>query len=98
MFAALINNLLNKEKLLENMYVRNMRNGLLDQYAFAKGLCARKSPTIFNSILSSNLTFPLLLLAGFLRFQYPHDYKKPSVRTDFPGPQAQQALQDAGAA
>ena len=51
-----------------------------------------------TSILSSNLTFPLPLLAGFLRFQYPHDYKKPSVRTDFPGPQAQQALQDAGAA
>ena len=75
-----------------------MRNGLLDQYAFAKGLCARKSSLSLTSILSSNLTFPLRLLTGFLRFQYPHDYKKPSVRTDFPGPQAQQALQDADAA
>lgn len=32
-------------------------------------------------------------LIGFLRFQYPHDYTKPSVRTDFPGPQTAEALQ-----
>ena len=73
------------------MYVRTMRNGLLDQYAFVKGLCSRKSPFL------PRLTH-LQLFLGFLRFQYPHDYKKPSVRTDFPGPQALQALQDAGAA
>ena len=75
-----------------------MRNGLLDQYAFAKGLCARKSPTIFDLYPVFKLNIALRLLTGFLRFQYPHDYKKPSIRTGFPGPQAQQALQDADAA
>mgnify|MGYP001310638258 CR=1 FL=1 len=46
-----LNNLNNRVKifnylennLLENMYVRTMRNGLLDQYALVKGLCSRKS-------------------------------------------------------
>jgi len=42
--------------------------------------------------------FVLAMMLEFLRFQYPHDYKTPKVRTDFPGPQALQALQDAGAA
>ena len=44
------------------MYVRNMRNGLLDQYAFAKGLCARKSPTIFDLYLVFKLNIPSVVL------------------------------------
>ena len=55
-------------------------------------------PVSHQLLLSSNLTFLFRNHTGFLRFQYPHDYKKPVVRTGFPGPQAQQALQDAGAA
>ena len=47
------------------MYVRNMRNGLLDQYAFVKGLCARKSSTfvsIFEPVVNVNLTFSFVFV------------------------------------
>ena len=64
------------------MYTRALRTETLNQYAMVKSLLARKSCAVSNSL-------PL----GFLRFQYPHDYTKPSVRTDFPGPQTAEALQ-----
>jgi hypothetical protein len=38
------------------------------------------------------------LLARFLRFQYPHDYVRPVIRTEWPGPQAIEQLQQADAA
>ena len=38
------------------------------------------------------------LCARFLRFQYPHDYMKPVIRTNFPGPQHIEALESAAAA
>ena len=38
------------------------------------------------------------LFARFLRYQYPHDYMKPSVAADFPGPQHLAALEQADSA
>ena len=32
------------------------------------------------------------LASRFLRFNYPHDYTKPIIRTNFPGPKAIEAL------
>ena len=70
------------------MYTRAIRNDLLNTYAFAKGLCASK-----YSIICSFCVF-----LGFLRFNYPHDYTRPVLRTNFPGPQQMSALQNADAA
>jgi len=29
---------------------------------------------------------------GFLRFQYPHEYEQPRIKTAFPGPEHKKAL------
>ena len=36
-------------------------------------------------------------LANFFRFQFPHDYEKPQIKTRFPGPQHRQAIQESEA-
>lgn len=74
------------------MYTASLRNNLLNVYATNKELMARK----FKDFLSSS-NVPWII-EGFLRFQYPHDYKKPKMRTNFPGPQHYEALAQADAA
>ena len=35
----------------------------------------------------------LTILIDFLRFQYPYDYSKPTVKAQYPGPKHQEALE-----
>ena len=51
--------------------------------------------TIRNNLLET-YAFGKGLASRFLRFNYPHDYTKPIIRTNFPGPKAVEALQTAG--
>ena len=72
------------------MYTKALRNDLLNLYAMNKSIYARK--------YQMWVIWHLWSLIGFLRFQYPHDYKKPVLKTQFPGPQHMEALVSADAA
>lgn len=76
------------------MYTRALRNTFLESYACGKSLAASKyHPHEFL------LTFFCFVThIGLMRFQYPHDYVKPVLRSNFPGAQHMAALQNAGAA
>ena len=52
--------------------------------------------TAIRNNLLETYAFGKSLASRFLRFNYPHDYTKPIIRTHFPGPKAAEALQTAG--
>ena len=48
--------------------------------------------TAIRNNLLETYAFAKGLTSRFLRFSYPHDYARPVVRTNFPGPKAMEAL------
>jgi hypothetical protein len=63
------------------MYTKAIRTQVIKNYSCAKWA------------LSSTLLKCLSRYVDFLRFQYPYDYSKPTVRTDYPGPKHQEAIE-----
>lgn len=66
------------------MYTKAMRNVVLKNYNCAKWALSSKHEKVIIDDIS-----------GFLRFQYPYDYSKPTVNKSYPGPHQQEALNDA---